>query len=100
MAVAVGIALNGQAGPSETLCQSTPRFSIWGDLKPDSVIQFFNPKLEYNVDSISSDQGADKDPERVVDKPDQHNRGVYMYQVGAPKGGGVHARDEVAAESE
>ncbi|KAJ8121426.1 hypothetical protein ONZ43_g2117 [Nemania bipapillata] len=29
-----------------TLCRSSPRFSYWGNLLPDGIIPFFNPKLE------------------------------------------------------
>ena len=69
----------------ETLCQSTPRFSFWGNLLPDGIIPFFNPKLEYKEDSSNGGQGADKDPARVVDKPNQYNKAVYMHQGEKPK---------------
>ncbi|KAK2599123.1 hypothetical protein QQS21_005384 [Conoideocrella luteorostrata] len=68
-----------QAMP-KTICQSTPRFSFWGNLLPDGIIPFFKPKLEYKDDSANSGEGADKDPERVVDKENQYNKGVYLHQ--------------------
>ncbi|MBE3050413.1 hypothetical protein IMZ48_49550 [Candidatus Bathyarchaeota archaeon] len=34
-----------------SLCKSTPRFSFWGDLLPDSQIPIFIPELEYEKDS-------------------------------------------------
>ncbi|KAK6833407.1 Cytochrome c oxidase assembly protein COX19 [Apiospora arundinis] len=65
---------------SETLCQSTPRFSFWGNLLPDGIIPFFKPQLEYKDDSSNGGQGADKDPAKVVDKPNQYDKGVYLHQ--------------------
>jgi hypothetical protein len=64
----------------ETLCNSTPRFSFWGNLLPDGVIPFFNPPLEYLPNEGGGGEGADKDPERVIDKPNQFNKGVYLNQ--------------------
>ncbi|KAI1857379.1 uncharacterized protein JN550_013259 [Neoarthrinium moseri] len=64
----------------DTLCKSTPRFSFWGNLLPDGVIPFFKPRLEYNEDSAAAGQGADKDLSRVIDKPDQYNKAVYLHQ--------------------
>ncbi|RYP77011.1 hypothetical protein DL769_003496 [Monosporascus sp. CRB-8-3] len=66
------------------LCGSTPRFSFWGDLLPDSLIPFFKPKLEYNTDSVSGGQGADKDPDRALDKR-TYDKSVQMYQGGSAK---------------
>lgn len=63
-----------------TICQSTPRFSIWGNLEPDGIIPFFKPKLEYEEDSQNNGEGADKDPQRVTDKKDQYDKSVYMHQ--------------------
>lgn len=82
----------------ETLCKSTPRFSFWGNLLPDGTIPFFKPKLVYLEDSQSGAQGADKDPDRVLDKPNQYNKGIYMYQGEKtkrsirPSRRGIHAR--------
>ena len=64
----------------ETLCHSTPRFSFWGNLLPNGVIPFFKPKLEYKVDSSTGGEGADKDPKRVIDKPNEYNKAVYLHQ--------------------
>ena len=64
----------------ETLCLSTPRFSFWGNLLPDGVIPFFEPKLKYKVDSGNGGEGADKDPKRVIDKPNEYNKAVYLNQ--------------------
>lgn len=66
------------------LCKSTPRFSFWGDLLPDSMIPFFQPKLEYNRDSVSGGQGADKNPDRALDKK-VYDKSVQMYQGGSAK---------------
>ncbi|KAI1327738.1 hypothetical protein F5Y16DRAFT_410135 [Xylariaceae sp. FL0255] len=33
-----------------TLCKSSPRYSFWGDLQPDSMIPFFEQPLEYVAD--------------------------------------------------
>lgn len=63
----------------DTLCRSTPRFSFWGNLLPDSEIPIFKPKLEYKVDSATGGQGADEDPQRVIDKY-EYDKAVYMYQ--------------------
>lgn len=64
---------------TDYLCKSTPRFSFWGNLLPDGIIPFFEPKLEYLV-SESGGEGADKDPERVLDKPGQYDKSVYIQQ--------------------
>ncbi|KAK5630491.1 hypothetical protein RRF57_006206 [Xylaria bambusicola] len=37
----------------DTMCKSTPRFSFWGDLLPDSRIPIFDPELEYETDSCT-----------------------------------------------
>ncbi|KAG5983913.1 hypothetical protein E4U55_006696 [Claviceps digitariae] len=76
----------------ETLCQSTPRFSFWGNLLPDGIVPFFKPKLQYNDDSSDSGEGADKDPDRVVDKKDQYNKAVYLHQGEKVKRGETHRR--------
>jgi len=52
----------------DTLCKSTPRFSFWSHLDPDSEIPIFDPPLEYVPDSSTGGPGADKDPSRVIDK--------------------------------
>lgn len=70
--------LNEYADNKDTLCKSTPRFSIWGNLFPDGVIPFFEPPLEYFPDGDG--EGADKDPKRVIDKHNQYNKGVYLNQ--------------------
>ncbi|CAK3917564.1 Hypothetical predicted protein [Lecanosticta acicola] len=65
----------------ETLCQSTPRFSFWGNMLPDGIPPFFKPKLEYLVDADNANgEGADKFPDRVIDKPHQYNKAVYIQQ--------------------
>ncbi|KAG6010741.1 hypothetical protein E4U21_004129 [Claviceps maximensis] len=64
----------------ETLCRSTPRFSFWGNLLPNGVVPFFKPKLQYKDDSSNSGEGADKNPDRVVDKKNQYNKAVYLNQ--------------------
>lgn len=38
----------------DSFCGSTPRFSFWGDLLPNSLIPIFNPALEYEKDSGAS----------------------------------------------
>jgi hypothetical protein len=48
----------------DSLCKSTPRFSFWGNLLPDSVIPFFNPPLKYK-----DGNGADEDLSKVLDDP-------------------------------
>lgn len=68
-----------QAQP-ETLCQSTPRFSFWGNLLPDGIIPFFKPPLQYKEDSTNSGEGADVDLSRVVDRKDQYDKSVYLHQ--------------------
>ena len=67
-----------------TLCNSTPRFSFWGNLLPDGWIPFFKPPLQYNVDKTSGGEGSDKDPTLVIDKPNQYDKSVYQFQ-GEPK---------------
>ncbi|RDL42246.1 Uncharacterized protein BP5553_02225 [Venustampulla echinocandica] len=69
--------LDEYADNKDTLCKSTPRFSIWGNLLPNGVIPFFNPKLEYLDDGTS--EGADKDPQRVIDKNNQYDKSVYLH---------------------
>lgn len=64
----------------ETLCKSTPRFSFWGNLLPDGIIPFFKPKLTYNIDSGGAGQGNDTDMARVIDKPGQYDKSVYLNQ--------------------
>ncbi|KAG6086118.1 hypothetical protein E4U31_005838 [Claviceps sp. LM219 group G6] len=64
----------------ETLCQSTPRFSFWGNLEPNGIVPFFKPKLRYKDDSTNQGEGADEKPDRVVDKKNQYDKSVYMYQ--------------------
>ncbi|EGP88255.1 uncharacterized protein MYCGRDRAFT_92790 [Zymoseptoria tritici IPO323] len=69
----------------DTLCKSTPRFSFWGNLLPDSQIPFFDPKLEYDVvatdeEGRGSGEGGDKNPQRVIDKPGQYDKSVYLFQ--------------------
>ncbi|USW57231.1 hypothetical protein Slin15195_G105500 [Septoria linicola] len=64
----------------DTLCKSTPRFSIWGNLLPDGIIPFFEPKLEYNLDSVDGSEGNDTDTSLVIDKEGQYNKAVYLHQ--------------------
>jgi hypothetical protein len=64
----------------DTLCKSTPRWSIWGNILPDGIIPFFNPKLEYLDDSSGAGQGADKNPQAVIDKDGQYDKSVYLHQ--------------------
>ncbi|CCF43021.1 hypothetical protein CH063_12843 [Colletotrichum higginsianum] len=59
------------------LCQSTPRFSIWGNLLPDGWIPFFDPPLRYTRDG--ADEGADEDPDRALDKH-VYDKSVYLGQ--------------------
>jgi len=66
------------------LCKATARFSFWGDLLPDSLIPFYTPKLEYNLDSVSGGEGADKDPDRALDKS-VIDKSVEMYRGGHVK---------------
>ncbi|KAI1140155.1 hypothetical protein F5Y05DRAFT_424086 [Hypoxylon sp. FL0543] len=66
------------------LCKSTPRFSFWGDLLPDSLIPFFEPQLEYNRDAATGGQGADVDPDRALDKK-VYDKSVQMYLGGNAK---------------
>jgi hypothetical protein len=63
----------------DTLCHSTPRFSFWGNLLPDGIIPFFEPRLKYNIQR-DLNQGSDKDPQRVIDKPGQYDKSVYLSQ--------------------
>ncbi|KAJ8106598.1 hypothetical protein ONZ43_g7013 [Nemania bipapillata] len=85
----------------DTLCNSTPRFSFWGDLLPDSEIPFFDPQLQYQTDSSNGGLGADVDPDRVLDKPGQFDKSVSLYQGGKAKlrrsGHGVSADSTRAA---
>ncbi|KAI1453698.1 hypothetical protein F4805DRAFT_442525 [Annulohypoxylon moriforme] len=69
---------------TDYLCKSTPRFSFWGDLLPDSSIPFFKPRLQYNPDSQSGGQGADVDPKRAIDKK-TYDKSVQMYKGGSAK---------------
>ncbi|MCJ1367919.1 hypothetical protein MMC16_007055 [Acarospora aff. strigata] len=46
----------------DTLCKSTPRMKMWGEIWPDSSIPTFQPPLKYTA------TGADEDPHRVIDK--------------------------------
>lgn len=48
----------------DSLCKSTPRFSYWGNLLPDSIIPFFSPPLAYK-----DGNGADVDLSKVIDDP-------------------------------
>nr|POE51820.1 hypothetical protein CFP56_26027 [Quercus suber] len=64
----------------DTLCKSTPRFSFWGNLQPDGVIPFFNPPLQYSLDSADGGQGADVDASLVIDKPNQYDKSVFFQQ--------------------
>jgi hypothetical protein len=66
---------------TDTLCKSTPRFSYWGNLTPDGQIPFFDPPLEYNIDSTNGGQGSDKDPNAVIDKLNQYDKSVYVSQT-------------------
>ncbi|KAI2627767.1 hypothetical protein GGR54DRAFT_590370 [Hypoxylon sp. NC1633] len=60
----------------KTLCSSTPRFSFWGNLLPDGIIPFFNPRLEYK-----DDNGEDVDVSKVIDDPkNPYDKSVYMHQ--------------------
>ncbi|TRX93459.1 hypothetical protein FHL15_005734 [Xylaria flabelliformis] len=60
----------------DALCKSTPRFSFWGNLLPDGIIPFFNPKLEYK-----DDNGADVDLSKVLDDPNHpFDKSVYLHQ--------------------
>lgn len=61
------------------LCKSTPRFSFWGDLLPNSRIPIFSPKLEYERDSQTGGPGADKHPERALDGSRVYDKSVQMY---------------------
>lgn len=49
----------------DTNCKSAPRMTFWYDMLPNDMIPFFNPPLEY------TDDGADKDPERVITRESQ-----------------------------
>jgi len=40
-----------QTWAGDLMCKSTPRFSFWGKLLPDSRIPVFDPPLVYNHDS-------------------------------------------------
>jgi hypothetical protein len=61
------------------MCRSTARFSYWGDLLPDSRIPFFNPKLEYEIDSENGGLGRDKDLFRVLDLSKNYDKSVSMF---------------------
>ena len=61
-----------------TLCESTPRYSFWGNMEPDSEIPFFVPQLEY-LPGSDGNEGADKTPHGVIDKPGQYDKSVYNY---------------------
>ena len=76
--------LSEYQGMPDTLCRSTPRFSFWGNMLPNSEIPVFEPKLEYKIDRATGGQGADKDPHRVIDKH-EYDKAVYMYQGPATK---------------
>ncbi|KAI0967021.1 hypothetical protein F4678DRAFT_465826 [Xylaria arbuscula] len=69
----------------DTLCKSTPRFSFWGNLSPQSVIPFFEPPLEYETDSSNGGLGADKDLKRVLDKDGEFDKSVVLYEKGNTK---------------
>ncbi|KAI0410605.1 hypothetical protein F5X98DRAFT_368690 [Xylaria grammica] len=69
----------------DTLWNSSPRFSFWGDLAPDSEIPIFDPPLQYEIDSSNGGIGADTDIDRVLDKPGQFDKSVTLYQGGAAK---------------
>ncbi|PKS08638.1 hypothetical protein jhhlp_005025 [Lomentospora prolificans] len=63
----------------DSLCGSTPRFSFWGDLLPDSLIPMFDPPLDYEKDSGNGGIGRDKDIDRVLDKQ-TFDKSVSMYR--------------------
>lgn len=52
----------------DTLCKSTPRMKMWGEIWPDSLIPTFQPPLKY------TDAGADDNPQRVIDKTKRSDR--------------------------
>ncbi|KAH4039405.1 hypothetical protein HBI95_033940 [Parastagonospora nodorum] len=55
----------------DTICKSTPRFSFWGDMLPDGIPPFFNPRLQY-----TGENGADVDISKVIDDPNHpYNKG-------------------------
>lgn len=64
----------------DTLCKSTPRFSLWGNLTPDGWIPFFKPPLQYDIDSMNGGQGSDKDPDALIDRDNQYDKSVYVSQ--------------------
>lgn len=64
----------------DTMCKSTPRFSYWGNLLPDSRVPIFDPPLEYEDDPDNSGLGRDKDLARVLDLSKNFDKGVYMFR--------------------
>ncbi|KAK1525681.1 uncharacterized protein CCOS01_08099 [Colletotrichum costaricense] len=52
----------------EYLCNSTPRFSFWYQLRPGANLPHFKPPLEYKRDAITGQEGRDKHTQREVDK--------------------------------
>ncbi|KAI9157914.1 Ankyrin-3 [Paramyrothecium foliicola] len=64
----------------ETMCGSTPRFSFWGSLFPDSWIPFFDPPLAYEEDSQSGGLGKDVEPFRVLDRGSEYDKSQYMFR--------------------
>lgn len=75
--------LDEYSANTDYLCKSSPRFSFWGNLLPNGIPPFFDPPLQYQIDSVSGGQGADVDPDLVIDKV-TYDKSVYMYQ-GEPK---------------
>lgn len=61
-----------------TYCGSTPRYSFWGNMEPDSEIPFFNPPLKY-LPGAGGTQGGDVHPHAVIDTPGQYDKSVYLY---------------------
>ncbi|KAF6782738.1 hypothetical protein CSOJ01_15969 [Colletotrichum sojae] len=62
------------------ICRSTPRFAFWKNLEPGSDIPIFNPPLQYHEDSKAIGyEGADKDPDRALDKDGEYDRNVATY---------------------
>ncbi|KAF2428267.1 hypothetical protein EJ08DRAFT_325268 [Tothia fuscella] len=76
--------LNQYQERQDTLCKSTPRFSIWGNLQPDSWIPFFKPPLRYKPDAMGG-EGADEDPDAVIDKI-VYDKGRYKRSRGRRAG--------------
>lgn len=92
----------------DTLCKSTPRFSIWKDLDWNSPIPYFDPPLKYMRDFATGGQGGDQNFSQIVDtdlckydkgkqrklklEPSCEQKGVKASMPGPTGGAGIKKR--------